>query len=81
VWRKQTYFWANLGQPTPCPLQNLIHVSLDESPTKIEENRIFRALLNKNLPRAHTESELSMLGVPEKLGKNPVDLFQNKKFN
>jgi hypothetical protein len=56
-------------------------VSLDESPTKIEENRIFRALLNKNLPRAHTESELSMLGVPEKLGKNPVDLFQNKKFN
>jgi hypothetical protein len=25
------------------PLQNLIHVPLDESPTKIEENCIFRA--------------------------------------
>jgi hypothetical protein len=39
---KQTYFWTNQGQPTPCPLQNLIHVSLAESPTKIEENCIFR---------------------------------------
>jgi hypothetical protein len=25
---KQTYFWANQGQPSPCPLQNLIHVFL-----------------------------------------------------
>jgi hypothetical protein len=39
---KQTYFWENQGQPTPCPLQNLIHMSLAESPTKIEENYIFR---------------------------------------
>jgi hypothetical protein len=38
---KQTYFWAYQRQPTPCPIQNLIHVSLVESPTKIEENCIF----------------------------------------
>jgi hypothetical protein len=41
VQRKQTYFWENQGQPTPYPLQNLIHVSLAESPMKIEENYIF----------------------------------------
>jgi hypothetical protein len=69
---KQTYFWANQGQPTPYPLQNLIHVSLTESPMKIEENCIFRTFLNKNSPRAHTESELGVLGVPGKLGKNLV---------
>jgi hypothetical protein len=39
---KQTYFLTNQGQPTPYPLQNLIDVSLAESPTKIEENYIFR---------------------------------------
>jgi hypothetical protein len=37
---KQTYFWANQGQPTSCPLQNLIHVFLAESPPQIEENCI-----------------------------------------
>jgi hypothetical protein len=44
---KQTYFWANQGQPTPCSLQNLIHVSLVESPTKIEENCILRTFQTK----------------------------------
>jgi hypothetical protein len=34
---KQTYFWANQGQPTPCPFQNLIHVSLAESPQKLKK--------------------------------------------
>jgi hypothetical protein len=43
----------------PCPLQNLIHVSLVESPTKIS-------------PRAHTELEFSVFGVAGKLGKNLV---------
>jgi hypothetical protein len=38
---KQT-FWANQRQPTPCPLKNLINVYLAKSPTKIEENSIFR---------------------------------------
>ena len=44
---KQSYFWANQGQPIPCPLQNLIHVSLVESPTKIEENCIFKTFQTK----------------------------------
>jgi hypothetical protein len=44
---KQTYFWANQGQSTPYPLQNLIHVSLVESHTKIEESYIFKAFQTK----------------------------------
>jgi hypothetical protein len=32
----------------------------------------FQGFLNKNSPWAHTEVELSMLGVAGKLGKNPV---------
>jgi hypothetical protein len=44
---KQTYFWGNQGQPTPCPLQNLIHVFLVESSTKIKENCIFKAFQTK----------------------------------
>jgi hypothetical protein len=44
---KQNYFWANKGQPTPCPLQNLIHMSSTENPTKIEENYIFRIFKQK----------------------------------
>jgi hypothetical protein len=35
---KQTYFCANQGQPTPCPLQNLIHVSLAKrAPQKLKK--------------------------------------------
>jgi hypothetical protein len=26
AWVKQTYLWAIEGQPTPCPLQNVIDV-------------------------------------------------------
>jgi hypothetical protein len=44
---KQTYFCAYQGQPTPCPVQNLIHVSLTESPTKIEKNCISRLFEQK----------------------------------
>jgi hypothetical protein len=40
---KQTHFWTNQGQPTLYLLQNMIHVFLVESPTKIEENYIFKA--------------------------------------
>jgi hypothetical protein len=68
---KQTYFWANQGQPIPCPLQNLIHVSL----AKLH----FQDFLNRNSPRAHMESEISVLGVAGKLGKNPVHKCQNLK--
>jgi hypothetical protein len=58
---KQTYFWANKGQPTPCPLQI-------GTPRKLH----FHDFFNKNLVHAYTESELSVLGVAGKLGENPV---------
>jgi hypothetical protein len=47
VWIKQIFFGENQGQPTPWPIQKLIHVSLVESPTEIEENCIFKAFKTK----------------------------------
>jgi len=69
---KQTYFWENQGQLIPCPLQNEVHVYLVESPTKIEKKLHFQDFFNRNSPRAHTESEISVLGVAGRLGKNLV---------
>jgi hypothetical protein len=66
---KQTYFWANQGQPTPYPLQNLIHVSLAESPTKIEENYIFRAFWTKIHHGLIRSRNWACLVLPESLGK------------
>jgi hypothetical protein len=31
------------GLPTPCPLQNLLHVFIAKNPMKIEENCIFES--------------------------------------
>jgi hypothetical protein len=37
-------------------------------------------ILNKTSPRAHTESELGVLGVPQKLVKICSSLVQKKKL-
>jgi hypothetical protein len=44
---RQIYFWVSKGLPTPFTLQHLLHMSIFESPTKIEENCIFRSFWTK----------------------------------
>jgi hypothetical protein len=44
VWKKQASFWTNKELPTSCLLQNLLHVSMAEIPTKLEKlafSRVF----------------------------------------
>jgi hypothetical protein len=46
--------------------------------TKNELNTV--PVFNKNLPRAHTESELDVLGVPGKLVKYVIHSFKRKNW-
>jgi hypothetical protein len=66
---KQTSFWANQGQPTACPLQNLIHVFLAKSPTKIEENCIFMTFQKRIHHGLIRSWNWVCLVLPESLGK------------
>jgi hypothetical protein len=64
--------------PALQPLGSLSHVAAYRS--SLENTRKMNLILvfNKNLPRAHTESELGVFGVHGKLVKYVVHLLKEK---
>jgi hypothetical protein len=54
------------------------HMAAWRSSSKNTEKMSLIPVFNKNLPRAHTESELDVLGVHRKLAKYVVHLSQRK---
>jgi hypothetical protein len=56
-------------------LATWLHVG---APHKIQENLTKIPAFNKNLPRAHTESELDVLGIYKKLVKYVVHSSKRK---
>jgi hypothetical protein len=60
------------------PLGSFSHMAACRSSSKNTEKMSLIPVFNKNLPRAHTESELDVLGVHRKLAKYVVHLSQRK---
>ena len=65
---KKTNFWAKKG----CPLLAYFKINYKCSQLRAPQK------LKKIEPWAHTESELSMLGVAGKLGKNPIHVCKKQ---
>jgi hypothetical protein len=61
------------------PLGSFNHMVACRSSLENTRKMSLIPIFNKNSPRAHTESELDMLGVYGKLVKYVVHLFKRKK--
>jgi hypothetical protein len=64
--------------PALQPLGTFSHMAACRSSLENTGNMSFIPVFNKNLPRAHTESELDVLGVHGKLVKYVVHSFRRK---
>jgi hypothetical protein len=72
---KTNYFFEN---PALQPLGSFSHVAACRSSLEITGKMSLILVFNKNSPRAHTESELDVLGVHGKLAKYVVHLSKRK---
>jgi hypothetical protein len=66
--------------PTLQPLGSFSHMAACRSSLENTGKMSLIPVFNKNSPRAHTESELGVLGVHGKLVKYVVHLSKRKKF-
>jgi hypothetical protein len=64
--------------PTLQPLGNFSHMAACRSSSKNTGKMSLIPVFNKNSPQAHTESELDVLGVHEKLVKYVVHSSKRK---
>jgi hypothetical protein len=76
LWAKQTIF----ENPTLQPLGNFSHMAACRSSLENTWKMSLILVLNKKSPRAHTESELDVLGVHGKLVKYIVHLSKRKNW-
>jgi hypothetical protein len=74
LWAKQTIF----ENPALQPLCSFSHMAACRSSLENTGKMSLIPVFNKNLPRAHTESGLDVLGVHEKLVKYVVHLSKKK---
>jgi hypothetical protein len=70
----KTNFFLSLLQP----LGSISHMAACKSSSENTEKMSLIPVFNKNSPRAHTESELDVLGVHGKLVKYDVHLSKRK---
>jgi hypothetical protein len=66
--------------PALQPLGSFSHMAACRSSSENSGKMSLIPVLNKNSPRAHTESELDVLGVHGKLVKNVVHLSKRKNW-
>jgi hypothetical protein len=66
--------------PALQPLGNFSHMVACRSSSENTRKMILIPFFNKNSPRAHTESELDVLGVHGKLVKYVIHSSKRKKF-
>jgi hypothetical protein len=59
-------------------MSNFIHMAACRSSSKNTRKMNVKPILNKTSPRAHTELEFDVLGVPRKLVKYVVHLLKKK---
>jgi hypothetical protein len=64
--------------PAPQPLGSFSHMAACRSSSENSGKMSLILVLNKNSPRAHTESELGLLGVHRKLVKYVVHSSKRK---
>jgi hypothetical protein len=79
---KPTFYGQNkllLEHPTLQPVGSFSHMATCRSSSENTRKMSLIPVINKNLPRAHTESELDVLGVHRKLVKYVVHLYKRKK--
>jgi hypothetical protein len=67
-----------LEHPTLQPLGSFSHMAACKSSLENTRKMSLIPVFNKNLPWAHTESELDVLGVPRKLVKYVVHSSKRK---
>jgi hypothetical protein len=67
-----------LEHPTLQPLGSFSHMAACRSSSENTRKMSIILVFNKNSPRAHTELELGVLGVHEKLKKYVVHSFKRK---